>query len=90
MQIKYVILIGYIFICVMLDAIWLWDIINRLCFYLHYGRYNGIIKLMGYDFHFGFMMKCDYACNITSVDVSYLAWRLGDRMFRLGFGNVFV
>ena len=45
---------------------------------------------MGYDFHFGFMMKCDYACNITSVDVSYLAWRLGDRMFRLGFGNVFV
>ena len=47
---------------------------NRLCFYLHYGRYNGIIKLMGYDFHFGIRMKCDYACNITSVDVSYLAW----------------
>ena len=77
------------FICVVLDAIWLCDI-NRLCSYLHYVKYNGIIKLTGYDFHFGIMIKCDYAYNIVSVDVSYLAWWLGDSMFRLWFDNVFV
>ena len=59
-------------------------------FYLHCVRYDGIIRLMGYDFHFDIMIKCDYACNIASVDVSYLAWWWGDSMFRLGFDNVFV
>ena len=85
------ILIGYIFICVVLDAIWLCDI-NKLYFYLCCVgcKYNGIIKLTGYDFHFGIMIKCHYAYNIISVNVSYFAWRLGDRMCRLGFGNVFV
>ena len=83
------ILIGHIFIYVMLDAIWLCDT-RILCFYLHYVGYNGIIRLMSYDFHFDVMIKCDYACNVASVDVSYLAWGLGDSMFRLGFDNAFV
>ena len=56
---------------VMLAASKLRDI-NRSFFYLHYVRYKGIIRVMGYDFHFDMMIGCDYAWNIASVKVSCL------------------
>ena len=78
-------LIGYIFICVILDAIWLCDT-NMLCFFICIML--GITGLLWssswyYDKMWLCMQFCKGGCIIFSM------W-LGDGMSRLGFDNVFV